>query len=142
MAHLRMLGLLVAWGAFWSLATNAFAQEGLRRLAEFGPVDNPSAAQQTYEKAVGELRKSGGLLLVPRQTLEATEAVPLQGSVRTPDPPAETKLWRDGAGVTVVAIDEQQRGRASAAADRHATSSARSAWPTATACPTGARTRC
>lgn len=46
MAHRHMLGflrivrLLVAWGALCSLATHSFAQERLRRLDEFGPVDN------------------------------------------------------------------------------------------------------
>ena len=34
--------------------------------------------------------------------------IALQGLVRTPAPPLETKQWRTGAGVTVLSADEDQ----------------------------------
>lgn len=81
------------------------APQPVRELSEFGPVDSPSRAQQTYSQAVAALRKTGGVLLVPASIAKALRDVPLQGLDRTPAPPAETRVWKVGGGVSVVVVD-------------------------------------
>lgn len=77
-----------------------------RSLSEFGEVNSKSVAE-TYQKAITELRKSGGILEIPAEVWTHISAKPaaLQGLVRTPEPPAETKRWQTGMGVTVVSHD-------------------------------------
>jgi hypothetical protein len=76
-------------------------------LADFGPLDKPAQVQETYLKAIEELKKTGGVLMVPSSVWRAIKAVPLQGLERTPPPPAQTKVWKTGKGVTVVVAEEQ-----------------------------------
>jgi hypothetical protein len=78
----------------------------VRHLGEFGDL-SPKQLPETCRKAVSELRKTGGVLVVPAAEWKGlqTTQVPLQGLMRTPEPPAETKRWADGAGVTVVTHD-------------------------------------
>lgn len=78
----------------------------VQSLFEFGPVADAKAAQATYEKALEAMKKTGGVLLIPGSTAKLLKERPLQGLIRTPPPPAETKIWRDGKGVTVVVVDE------------------------------------
>ena len=81
---------------------------GVRRLSEFGSLDDPAQVRAAYRKAVEALRAGGGVLVVPQAAWKQVGSLPLQGLVRTPAPPAETKRWRDGAGVTVVGVGERQ----------------------------------
>lgn len=90
-------------------APGAMAMELGRRLEEFGPVEKGADVQATYEKAIESLRETGGVLVVPAklwQQIKPTES--LQGLVRIPAAPAETKTWRTGPGATVVTADAQQ----------------------------------
>lgn len=75
-------------------------------LAEFGPIDTPAHAQATYAEAVESLRKTGGILVVPASISKSLKSIPLQGLIRTPAAPEETKRWKTGDGVTVVVADE------------------------------------
>jgi hypothetical protein len=78
-------------------------------LNEFGALDTPAQAQAVFERAVDQLRSGdGGVLIVPAAVWRGIKPPTLQGLVREPRPPAETKRWRDGAGVTVVAADATQ----------------------------------
>lgn len=80
-----------------------------RNLSDFGPTDKPAAVQETYGKAIESLRASGGLLVVPAdawQQIKQPRA--LQGLIRTPSSPAETKQWREGPGVTVITQNDKQ----------------------------------
>lgn len=74
-----------------------------RQLSEFGEL-NPKQLVETYHNAVNELRKTGGVLVVPANEWKQLQnkQVPLQGLNRTPAPPAETKRWADEMGVTVL----------------------------------------
>jgi hypothetical protein len=74
-------------------------------LSEFG--DTSKLLTQTCEKAVAELRKSGGILELSAVEWKALQGklAALQGLNRTPAPPAETKRWADGPGVTILAHD-------------------------------------
>ncbi|MHC4403853.1 MAG: hypothetical protein ACYTG0_29705, partial [Planctomycetota bacterium] len=83
--------------------------EAVYPLSDFGPLDSPANTQATFEKAVHDLRDSdGGMLIVPASAWRTVKTVALQGLVREPAPPAETKRWRHGAGVTVLVVDAQQ----------------------------------
>lgn len=78
-------------------------------LSDFGPLDNPKQAQAAFDRAVEQLRQTGGILLVPADVWkQLASAAPLQGLVRTPAPPEETKRWQTGPGVTVVTADDKQ----------------------------------
>jgi hypothetical protein len=80
-----------------------------RSLSEFGPTSKPQEVQETYAKAIEALRTSGGLLVIPAEAWkQIRQPLPLQGLIRTPATPAETKQWREGPGVTVVTADEKQ----------------------------------
>src|SRR4051794_24409210 len=76
-------------------------------LGDFGPIDTPANAQATYAKALDEVKKRGGVLLVPAPAWRLLKDVPLQGLVRTPPAPAETRQWKSDNGVTVVVVEEQ-----------------------------------
>lgn len=82
---------------------------GLHQLNEFGPIQTLPQAQATYEKAVGEMRaKDGGILVIPGSVWRNLKQVALQGLTRIPPPPAPAKTWREGPGVTVLAVEEKQ----------------------------------
>jgi hypothetical protein len=87
---------------------NPAAASPIHELSEFGPLDKPTDAQATYEKAVETLRTTGGILVVPTASWKTLKPLPLQGLIRTPEPPAETKKWQTGGGVTVLSADAQQ----------------------------------
>ncbi|NBV23431.1 MAG: hypothetical protein EBS05_16120 [Proteobacteria bacterium] len=73
----------------------------VRQLNEFG--DTGKALRETYEKAITELRKTGGVLEVSAGDWNVLQKpLPLQGLTRTPAPPEETKRWTDQPGVTVI----------------------------------------
>ena len=77
-------------------------------LSEFGLTDTPARAQAAYEKALAEIQKKGGILTIPGPAWKLLKDVPLQELVRTTLPPAETKQWKTGNGVTVVVVEDQQ----------------------------------
>jgi len=79
----------------------------LRDLAEFGPTDTPAKAQATYDAALAAMKKKGGLLVVPGDVWKSLKDVPLQGLVRTPAAPGETKQWKTDTGVTVLVVGDQ-----------------------------------
>src|SRR4051812_19399823 len=78
-----------------------------KNLSDFGPTGTPAEAQATYEKALKELKQQGGILVVPGATWKLLKDVPLQGLIRIPTPPAETKQWKTDKAVTVVVVNEQ-----------------------------------
>ena len=80
----------------------------VRRLDEFGPIVKPEEAKQTYATAIEKLRQTGGVLEVPPSVWKLLKPAVLQGSTRIPEPPAETKQWRDAPGVTVISADQKQ----------------------------------
>ena len=75
----------------------------VRELKEFGDTSG-KALRETYEKAIAELRKTGGVLEVPASdwSVLQNKPLPLQGLTRTPAPPEETKRWADQPGVVVL----------------------------------------
>lgn len=89
-----------------SVAMAAEPMSAVRQLNEFGET-TPKAVKDTFHQAVKELRKTGGVLVIP--TIEwkqlQNQQVPLQGLSRTPEPPAETARWADEMGVTILAHD-------------------------------------
>lgn len=95
-------------------ATNAAAVSAAgdgvtHHLDEFGPIAKPNEIQAAYEKAVESLRQTGGILVVPAAAFKFVKPqVPLQGLIRKPEAPNETKQWQTGAGVTVVSADNLQ----------------------------------
>lgn len=116
----RILGSALSFCLLVALVARAPAQEVAsapplklpelgRNLGEFGPTATPTEVQATYKAAVESLRATGGVLLVPSklwQQIKPTES--LQGLVRTPAAPAETKQWKTGGGVTVVTANAEQ----------------------------------
>ena len=88
-----------------TLATAAEPKPPLvRQLSEFGDTGGKSL-RETYEKAIAELRKTGGVLEVSAGDWNVLQnkPLPLQGLTRTPAPPEETKRWADQPGVAVLA---------------------------------------
>ena len=85
-------------------AAPAPARAQTESLDAFGPIDTPAAAQATLEKALDQMQKrGGGLLLIPRGAAPSWKPVnQSQEQLRTPAPPAQAKQWRAGPGVTVV----------------------------------------
>ena len=78
----------------------------VRPLSDFGEVSSKKLVE-TYQIAIAELRKSGGVLSLSQEQWQQLQnkMLPLQGLTRTPEPPAETKRWTTEPGVTVVAHD-------------------------------------
>lgn len=111
---LRFLSLLCVISGLVALPAVALAVDAPQApktawsLSDFGPLTTATEVQQAYEKAVAALRDSGGILLVPGQVHPQIRHETLQGLVRTPEPPAETKQWHDGGGVTVITSDAKQ----------------------------------
>jgi hypothetical protein len=78
----------------------------VRSLGDYGSLKKKEDAQSAYEKAIDDLKGKGGILLVPGDMWKLLKDVPLQGLVRTPAPPAQTKVWKTSGGVTVVVLDD------------------------------------
>ncbi|MFM8468490.1 MAG: hypothetical protein ACKODH_00730 [Limisphaerales bacterium] len=98
---LRHAAALLALGT--ALATAADPKPPLvRELKDFGDTSG-KALRETYEKAISELRKTGGVLEVSAADWNVLQKpLPLQGLTRTPAPPEETKRWADQPGVAVL----------------------------------------
>lgn len=96
----RTVGLLALCASLLSAAEPKPSL--VRELKEFGDTSG-KALRETYEKAIGELRKTGGVLEVPAADWSVLQKpLPLQGLTRTPAPPEETKRWADQPGVVVL----------------------------------------
>ena len=78
-----------------------------RNLNEFGPTDTPAKAKSAYAAALEEMKKTGGMLLVPRSTWKLLADSPLQTLSRNPAAPAETKQWKTANGVTVAIVGDE-----------------------------------
>lgn len=108
------LGLLsgVALCGFVPMSDRLIAAEpsatSVRQLSEFGEVKGKDLPE-TFHKAIEELRKTGGVLVVPSNEWKQLQnkQVPLQGLGRTPAPPAETKRWTTEPAATIVTHDGQ-----------------------------------
>ncbi|MCE9608557.1 MAG: hypothetical protein K8U03_27035 [Planctomycetia bacterium] len=87
-------------------AQGAEAVSVVRPLGEFGDT-GPQKLVETYQKAMSEMRTTGGVLEIPAAAWSqlTNKVVPLQGLIRTPDAPAETKRWTTGQGVTLISHD-------------------------------------
>lgn len=92
--------------SFVAQVAAAEATSVVHPLSEFGDV-GPKELRATFEKAVTELRKNGGVLEIPTAAWSAlnNKVQPLQGLIRTPEGNGETKRWTDGKGVTIVSHD-------------------------------------
>lgn len=92
-----------------ALAQNPPAgSKALYTLADFGPVATPAQVKTTYDAAIAQLSKTGGLLIIPTDLAKqlAIENT-TQLSPRTPPPPEETKTWqKSGPGVTIIEVNE------------------------------------
>jgi hypothetical protein len=79
----------------------------IRQLDEFGPIGTAAEAQQTWAAALAATRDKTAVIIVPAHAWPLLRAGSLQSLVRTPEPPAETKLWRHGAGTAVLTGDRE-----------------------------------
>ncbi len=105
---LSALGLLVAVMPLAALGQPESAPGGpTRALTEFGPITTAEKAQKAYAAALDEMKKSGGVLVVPGSAWKLIKDLPLQGLTRTPAGPSETKQWKTENGVTVVVTGDQ-----------------------------------
>lgn len=80
---------------------------GVYRLEEFGPLGTAAEVRQTWQAAREAMRDKAGVIVVPATVWTQIKPESLQGTVRTPAPPAETKQWRVGAGTTVLTADRE-----------------------------------
>ncbi len=108
---MRSLILPLAFVLFLAVTSLGIAQAPkpeplVRDLAEFSAGSPPN--QASLEKAIAVLRKTGGVLVVPKNVWDQLKTPALQGLTRTPAPPAETKQWQEGAGVTVISSNDRQ----------------------------------
>ena len=106
---LLLLGVLAVAGKLNSPEAVIAAEpsaSSVRQLSEFGDV-GPKQLAETYQKAIAELRKTGGVIEIPAAIWSqiVNKQLPLQGLTRSPEPPGETKRWTTEPGITVVAHD-------------------------------------
>ena len=73
-------------------------------LEQFGPVASPADADKTFKKASDDIiAAGGGVVIIPAQAAKGwAPKNNSQEQWRKPEPPATTKAWGSGAGVTVV----------------------------------------
>jgi hypothetical protein len=73
-------------------------------LEEFGPLGNADQAQATLDAALTKIaQQGGGVLFIPAHApADWKPTNHTQEQLRTPAPPAPTKSWKAGPGVTVV----------------------------------------
>src|SRR6185503_16648613 len=99
--------LLVLIGSLAPLDAAETGGGGIYRLEEFGPLSTPAEVRQTWQAAREAMRDKAAVVVVPANVWTQLKPDSLQGTVRTPMPPAETKQWRVGAGTTVVTADRE-----------------------------------
>ncbi|MDA1045885.1 MAG: hypothetical protein O3A82_03035 [Verrucomicrobia bacterium] len=80
----------------------------IRHLHEFGPSDRPEEARQTWQKAQDAFKGRAGVLVVPAHVWPMLKPDSLQSLTRIPDPPAETKQWKQGHGLSVLTADRER----------------------------------
>lgn len=88
----------------WQSLIQPVGAGGAYSLDQFGKVDTMQNAQAAYEAAQQHIVASGGgVLMIPIQTDWGWKPkTPVQRELRTPMPPASTKGWREGVGMSVV----------------------------------------
>jgi hypothetical protein len=80
----------------------------IRQLEEFGPIGNPAEVQKTWAAAREAFKDKAGVIVVPASAWPMLKSGSLQSLIRIPDPPAETKSWRQGSGLTVLTADRER----------------------------------
>lgn len=94
-----------------ALPMSLFAQSGsdqwIRQLDEFGLTGNAKEVQETWRAAREAMRDKAGILVVSARVWPMIKADSLQSLMRTPEPPAETKQWKQGSGLTVLTADRE-----------------------------------
>ena len=82
------------------------ATELTRSIADFGPIKAPKDALATYEKAVAELGKTGGILVIPAELSTVLKIENTSQTIaRIPPLPQPTKRWETTPGIVVVNAD-------------------------------------
>ena len=113
MSYRRFFRLAALLGFLAPIASPLMSEVGaaevasvVHPLSEFGALE-PKDLTATYEKAMTELRKTGGVLEIPTAawSVLSGKTPSLQGLIRKPEGLAETKQWTDGKGVTIVSHD-------------------------------------
>ncbi len=90
---------------------NPKALPGAYILAQFGPIDTPQNAADTFKKAEAAiLAAGGGVLVIPiTAASQWRPATAQQNQLRFPDPPAPaSKTWRPGPAYTIIDLREPQ----------------------------------
>ena len=100
--------LLVLTTSLQHLAAQEPGHTWIRRLDEFGPLDNPQQAQQTWQAARDAMREQPGVLVVPQRVWLILKPDALQSLIRIPEPPAAARTWRHGAGLAVLTADRDR----------------------------------
>jgi hypothetical protein len=88
----------------WQSIIKNLLPGGVYSLNQFGSVANKADAQAAFDAAEKHITASGGgVLFIPIETDWSWEPrTPVQHQLRSPEPPAPTKQWRSGVGMTVV----------------------------------------
>ncbi|HUT34022.1 MAG TPA: hypothetical protein VNE39_11105 [Planctomycetota bacterium] len=96
--------MLLVLGIGFSLAAGEPTPQMVRALDEFGPIASAAEAAKAFEKATEALQAAGGGVLVipPNAPANWSYENTSQTLVREPAPPASTKRWHAGPGVTVL----------------------------------------
>ena len=103
--------IIVVWSSPMLSAQEAAANTSdllVRQLDEFGPLGNAAQVQQAWQAAREALKDKAGVIVVPARAWPMLKAGSLQSLIRTPEPPAETKTWRQGSGLTVLTADRER----------------------------------
>lgn len=85
----------------------ANSDQWIRQLDEFGPIGTPAEVQQAWQAAREALKDRAGVIVVPARAWPLLKSGALQSLIRIPDPPAETKTWKQGSGLTVLTADRE-----------------------------------
>ena len=105
-----VISVVCLWLCGFSSSTPAEDSPGkfLHQLDEFGPVATPAQIQSTWQEALKAVRTKGGIIVVPSTVWPQLKAGSLQGLIRTPEAPQETKMWKTGAGASILTATAEQ----------------------------------
>lgn len=97
-----------------ALNLSAFAVESpisngwIVRLEDFGPTNTPADIASTWKTAREALKDHPAVIIVPAVVWSQLKPDSLQSLIRTPEPPAQTKKWQTGPGLTVLTANKEQ----------------------------------